>query len=203
MNTCKYLAALPLLFSLAANSSAGIESGIIGGNFSKSFTGEAKLTLEDADTDDTQSLDTHSFSVFIGYQTFRDNRFRVSLEKRQFHLDESDYDEDAKGLRFDWEFVYGSSLVQPFLSLGFGLYQLEDPALFRGTNLDGDSLNGLSFQTSGGIKINFSDSIEGSVSLERQGLAWQPVDIEIGFYEDTAILTYANTSLHAGVQFNF
>lgn len=196
---------LSVVALIAATSAAPAFSSeshaIVGVNMSTSISGQAEAEFENFGMTVEEDLSSDSFSIFIGYQTERNNRFKFSFESRGITLEDSDYDEDATALRFDWDFVYGEQKVHPFWSIGFGLYNLEDPGILVGSNLEGDNLSGFSFQLGAGVKIDLTDEVEASIAFERQAIGWQ--QIEVREYDETVSMTYVHNSLSAGLLVRF
>ncbi|WP_430461775.1 outer membrane beta-barrel protein [Thalassolituus sp. LLYu03] len=190
-----------LLAVLAVPAVASESSAIAGVNLATSMSGTAQAEFDQFGVTLEEDFDSNAFSVFLGYQTERNNRFKVSYESRSFALDKSNVTEDASGFRFDWDFVYGEEKVHPFWSIGFGFYTLEDPAILTGSNLEGDDLSGVSFQMAGGVKIDLADNLEASIAFERQAIGWQ--EIEISYYDETINMTYVHNSLNAGLLMRF
>ncbi len=177
------------------------KSLIVGGDFSTSFSGEAEAEFDGASFSAKEDIDTSSLRVFAGYQTESNNRFKVSFESRSFDLSDSNEEEDATGLRLDADFVYGEDKIKPFWTIGLGFYNLSDPVVLEGSNLEGEDMSGVSFQIGGGIKAELSPQAEMSLSLDSQAISWEDVDLE--GTSITMETTYSFISLNAGIQFLF
>lgn len=195
------LAALCLL----ASSSALAEDNniIVGFNYTKSISAEATLKLEISDDEITEDLDISTLGLYLGYINQNNNRFMVSYSSATIDFDESAASEDVTGLDFDWQFVYGEDQIQPYWGIGFGLHTIDEALILTGTELEGDSLKGLSFQLMAGIKIAVDEQFELDVSIQRKAYAWQSIDIDIGPFSDTIDTTYAQTALNFGAGFKF
>jgi len=176
---------------------------IAGANFSTSVSGEAEVELDTyyGDLDISEDIDSNSFSVFAGYQTARNNRFKLSYESRSFDFDKSNETEDTTAFRFDWDFVYGEHQVHPFWSIGVGFYNLQDPIILDGSSLEGDDMDGVSFQMGAGAKVDLTEQLELSIAFERQAIGWQ--EIKESSSGLTANMTYVHNSLAAGLLYRF
>ena len=195
------LAALCLLASTSAI--AEDRSVIAGFNYTKSLSAEATVTFDVSDHEVTEDLDISTLGLYLGYITKRNNRFTVSYSSATIDFDKSNVSEDVTGFDFDWQFVYGENQVQPYWGIGFGLHTIDDAVVLTGSNLEGDSLSGLSFQLMGGIKIPVNDLVELDVSIQRKAYAWQSVDVQAGFVTDTVNLAYVQNALNFGAGFKF
>jgi opacity protein-like surface antigen len=195
------LAALCLLASSGAL--AEDKKFIAGLNYTKSISAEAKLTLEELDDEFTEDIDMSTLGLYLGYINENNNRFLLSYSSSTIDFDESSESEDVTGLDFDWQFVYGEDQVQPYWGIGFGLHTIDDALILTGTNLEGDSLSGLSFQLMAGVKVEVNEQVELDVSIQRKAYAWQSIDIEVGPFEETIDMTYAQTALSFGAGFKF
>lgn len=199
MNALK-TAVLSLTF-LSVGALAQESAFIAGAKLSTSISGEAEVEFDELNMTINEDIDSDSFLIFAGYQTERNNRFKVSFESRSFDFDESNDTEDATGLRFDWDFVYGEQQFHPFWSIGFGFYSLDDPIVLEGSNLEGDDLSGFSFQLGAGVKVDLTPQLELSLAFEHQAIAWEEIKEE--YYDITANMTYAHSSLGAGLLYRF
>ena len=195
------LAALCLLASSGAL--AEDKKFIAGFNYTKSISAEAKVTLEELDDEFTEDIDMSTLGLYLGYINENNNRFLLSYSSSTIDFDESNESEDVTGFDFDWQFVYGEDQVQPYWGIGFGLHTIDDALILTGTNLEGDSLSGLSFQLMAGVKVEVNEQVELDVSIQRKAYAWQSIDIEVGSFEETIDMTYAQTALSFGAGFKF
>ncbi|OUS39964.1 hypothetical protein A9R00_08420 [Oleispira antarctica] len=195
------LAALCLLASSGAM--AEDKKFIAGLNYTKSISAEAQATLDIADDEITEDLDIATLGLYLGYINENNNRFLLSYSSSTIDFDESNGSEDVTGLDFDWQFVYGEDQVQPYWGIGFGLHTIDEALILTGTNLEGDSLSGLSFQMMAGVKIAVNEQVELDVSIQRKAYAWQSIDIEIGSYSETINTIYVQNALSFGAGFKF
>ena len=86
---------------------------------------------------------------------------------------------------------------------GFGFHAIDEALILKGTGLEGDSLNGLSFQLMAGIKAPFNERVEIDVSIQTKAYAWQSIDIEAGSSTETIDTSYAQTALSIGAGYKF
>ena len=195
-------AAVPLM--LLACQAGATEVGYFAGiGVSTSISGEAEADLDNAGVTIKEDIDSSAVNLFVGHRSARNNRFIFSYDSVSFDLDKSNVSEDATGFRFDWQFVYGEEQVQPYWGIGFGLYNLQDAAVLTGTDQQGDDLSGFSFQMAAGAKIQVADNIEVDVSLQRQAIGWQELEISGFGGTETIQMSYAHNLLSAGVAFKF
>ena len=195
---------LAALCLLASSGALAEDKKFIGGfNYSKSIVAEAKVTFEELDDEFTEDIDMSTLGLYLGYINENNNRFLLSYSSLTIDFDESNESENVTGLDFDWQFVYGEDQVQPYWGIGFGLHTIDDAIILTGTNLEGDSLNGLSFQMMAGVKVEVNEQVELDVSVQRKAYAWQSIDIEDDFFEETVNMTYAQTALSFGAGFKF
>ena len=195
------LAALCLLASSGAL--AEDKKFIAGFNYTKSIVAEAKVTLEELDDEFTEDIDMSTLGLYLGYINENNNRFLLSYSSSTIDFDESNESEDVTGFDFDWQFVYGEDQVQPYWGIGFGLHTIDDALILTGTNLEGDSLSGLSFQLMAGVKVEVNEQVELDVSIQRKAYAWQSIEIDAGYSTETIDTIYAQTALSFGVGFKF
>lgn len=195
---------LAALCLLASSGVMAEDKKFIGGfNYSKSISAEAKITLEELDEEFEEDIDMSTLGLYLGYINENNNRFLLSYSSSTIDFDTSNESEDVTGLDFDWQFVYGEDQVQPYWGIGFGLHTIDDAIILTGTNLEGDSLSGLSFQMMAGVKVEVNEQVELDVSVQRKAYAWQSIDIEVGSFEETINTTYAQTALSFGAGFKF
>lgn len=197
----KYLTASALALSmLSFNTSAEL---LVGGNLFTSFSGEAEAELDSLDEEITEDIDVSGLSVFIGHKTERNNRFLLSLESTTVDFDESNETEDLTGLNFDWQFVYTDQKIKPYWAIGFGLYKVDEAIVLTGTDKEGDSLSGFSFQMGAGAKVEVTPEFELDISIKRQAIAWEEVDVEVGVFSETISTVYVHNSINVGAAFMF
>jgi opacity protein-like surface antigen len=195
---------LAALCLLASSSAIAEDKNIIAGfNYTKSLSAEAKVTFEELDDEITEDLDISTLGLYLGYINEKNNRFIVSFSSANIDFDESNLSEDVTGLDLDWQFVYGEEKIKPYWGIGFGLHTIEDAIVLTGTNLDGDSLRGFSFQMMAGMKVVVNEQVEFDVSLQRKAYAWQSIEVTFGPFTETIDMTYAQTSLNLGAGFKF
>lgn len=195
------IAALSLL---ASSSVIAEDKNIIAGfNYTKSLSAEVTVAFEELDDEITEDLDISTLGLYLGYITEKNNRFIVSFSSASVDFDESNLSEDVTGLDLDWQFVYGEEKIQPYWGIGFGFHTIEEAIVLTGTDLEGDSLNGLSFQMMAGMKVAVNEQVEFDVSLQRKAYAWQSIEVEVGYFSETLDMTYAQTALNFGIGFKF
>jgi len=189
---------------LASSSAIAEDKKLIAGlNYTMSLSAEATLSTEETSGEATEDLDISTLGLYLGYINENNNRFIVSYSSATIDFDEANVSEDATGFDLDWQFVYGEEQVQPYWGLGFGFHSIADPLILRGTNLDGDTLSGVSFQVMAGIKIQVHKQVELDISVQRKAYAWQSIDIDTGFASDTLNLNYVQNALNVGAGFKF
>jgi opacity protein-like surface antigen len=188
------------LAALSLNAQAKVEPGIIIGlDSSTSITGTAKAEYEVSDTENEVDIDAKALSLYIGYRFPTNNRFQISLTSIDVSHD-SGSDIEFNGTDFDWQFVYGTDMIQPYWGLGFGLYTYEDTAKFTDEN---DDLSGISFQLLGGIKLDVHEHVEFDVSYRVKSIAWQDITVSNGFSTETISLSHTTSALNVGAAFKF
>jgi opacity protein-like surface antigen len=195
------IAALCLLASSCAI--AEDKKVIAGLNYTKSLSAVATLTTDVTSGEVTEDLDISTLGLYLGYINENNNRFIVSYTSATIDFDKSNASEDATGFDLDWQFVYGEEQVQPYWGIGFGFHSIDDPLILRGTNLEGDTLSGASFQMMAGIKILVREQVELDISVQRKAYAWQSIDIDAGFASDTINTSYVQNALNVGAGFKF
>jgi len=197
----KFIAAPAVALSLLSfNASAEL---LLGAHISKSISGEARAEFDVADFDIAEDVDVTDISFFIGSKNDRNNRFLLSYSSVGIDFDKSDITEDAVGINFDWQFVYGKQQLKPYWGIGFGFYSLDEAAILNGTTKEGDGLSGFAFQLQGGAKVSMADNVEVDISFRRQAIAWQDIELDTGFGTETISTAYVHNSLNAGVAFMF
>lgn len=195
---------LAALCLLASSGALAEDNNIIAGfNYTTSLSAEVKVTLDVLDDEITEDLDISTLGLYLGYINENNNRFIVSFSSAEVDFDESNLKEDVTGIDLDWQFVYGDEQVQPYWGIGFGFHTIEEALILTGTDIEGDSLSGLSFQLMAGIKVEVNEQVELDVSIQRKAYAWQSIDVEIGSFNETIDMTYAQTALSIGAGFKF
>lgn len=183
---------------LARNS--GSDSGVyLGLDVAVSLTGEITAKNLDYDNEESGNIDVSSRAIFIGYRTESNNRVQLSRSSMSVDYDLGGTD-DITGTELDFHYVYGQSLVQPYLGFGFGYYTLEDSG---DALVGGDDLNGLSFQLLGGIKLDVHQHVEFDVSLRVKSIVWDELEASNGFETQTIQLTHSYSSLNVGGAYKF
>lgn len=191
------------LMLLALSSQATEAGSFVGVSAFTSLSGNAEAEFQNLDTTISEDLDVGGIRFSVGHRWNTNNRFIFSYESLSFDLNQSKETEDASGIRFDWEFVYGDQQVQPYWGIGFGLYNLQDPVILTGTNLEGDDMSGISFQMGVGVKLNVSDTVEVDLSLQRQAIGWQEIELSYWGGTEKIQMSYVHNSLNAGAAFKF
>ncbi len=194
---------LAVLCLLASSSVLADDNNFIAGfNYAMSTSAEANATFETLD-DVTVGLNISTLGLYLGYINQKDNRFIVSYSSAAIDFNGSTSSEDVAGLDLDWQFVYGEELFQLYWGAGFGFHSIDEALILKGTDLEGDSLNGLSFQLMAGIKAPFNERVEIDVSIQTKAYAWQSIDIEVGSSTETIDTRYAQTALSIGAGYKF
>jgi opacity protein-like surface antigen len=199
---------------LLASSSAFAQEDnamIAGFNYTKSLSAEAKKTYDRPDREYTEDISTKAFGVYLGYVNEKNNRFLVSYSKADVDFDRSPASEDITGFDLDWQFVYGQDQIQPYWGIGFGFHSIKDAAILSGSNKDGDSLDGISFQMSAGVKAAINEQVELDISIQRKAYAWQSIHISnienygysYSYYSESIDTAYVQNSLSIGLGFKF
>lgn len=195
---------LAVLCLLASSNSIAKESGFITGfNYTKSLSAEATATFDVSDFEITEDLDISTLGLYLGYINKRNNRFTISYSSTTIDFDKSNANEDVTGFDFDWQFVYGEDQIQPYWGIGFGLHTIDEAIVLTGSNIEGDSLSGLSFQMMGGAKIKVNEQVELDLSIQRKAYAWESVDVQAGFATDTVNTSYVQNAINFGAGFKF
>lgn len=198
----KLIAYLLILVSNTVLADAG--KFLVGHNYSHSLIGKAMIDFDGGEDSVTEDLNISSLSIFVGYQTARNNRFQISLTRTDYDYDDFDIKEEATGIDFDWQFVYARSRVKPYWGIGFGLHRLDDPLILRGTDKDGDSLDGLSFQLGTGVKIQVVEFLEFDASYKVKAVVWEQVDVDLNFGgSESRSSIYTDDALNIGLAFKF
>ena len=187
----------------SSNVIANDKNFIAGFNYTKSLSAEAEATFDVSDYEVKEDLDISTLGLYLGYINEKNNRFTVSYSSATIDFQKSNVNEDVTGFDFEWQFVYGEDQVQPYWGIGFGLHTIDEALILNGSNLDGDSLNGVSFQMMGGAKFIVSDQVELDLSVQRKAFAWQSIDIETGFVTDTIKTNYVQNAVNFGAGFKF
>jgi opacity protein-like surface antigen len=194
---------LAVLYLLASSNALADDNNFIAGfNYAMSTSAEANATFEILD-DVTVGLNISTLGLYLGYINQKDNRFIVSYSSAAIDFNGSTSSEDVAGLDLDWQFVYGEELFQMYWGAGFGFHTIDEVLILKGTDLEGDSLNGLSFQLMAGIKAPFNERVEIDVSIQTKAYAWQSIDIEVGSSTETIDTRYAQTALSIGAGYKF
>lgn len=185
LTTVFFIAALPI------TSHAEL---IIGANISKNLS--ADLNFEEGGYTETFDLDTTTASFYIGSKSHRNNRFLVQLDRMKVEVD--DYSSTATGVRLDWQFVYTEQKVKPYWGLGFGFYSLKEAPL-----VPDETQSGISFQAVGGTKVDLTDNLELDLQLQFQGIVWQDVEYDYGWYTETTEMSSSSLTAGIGLAFKF
>ncbi len=194
---------LAVLYLLASSSALADDNNFIAGfNYAKSTSAEANATFEILD-DVTVGLNISTLGLYLGYINQKNNRFIVSYSSAAIDFNGSTSSEDVAGLDLDWQFVYGEELFQMYWGAGFGFHTIDEALILKGTYLEGDSLNGLSFQLMAGIKAPFNERVEIDVSIQTKAYAWQSIDIEVGSSTETIDTRYSQIALSIGAGYKF
>ena len=194
---------LAVLCWLASSSALADANDFIAGfNYAMSTSAEAYASFETLD-DVTVGLNISTLGLYLGYINQKNNRFIVSYSSAAIDFNGSTSSEDVAGLDLDWQFVYGEELFQMYWGAGFGFHTIDEVLILKGTDLEGDSLNGLSFQLMAGIKAPFNERVEINVSIQTKAYAWQSIDIEAGSSTETIDTSYAQTALSIGAGYKF
>ena len=170
---------------------------ILGLNLDKSIQAETTNIYDDDTGNKKTSFDSSSYSISAGYRTTSNNRFKVSYVK--INEEHKRVDQKITGFDFDWQFVYGKSLVQPYWGIGFGSYSLEDSAKFN----DGEDLSALSFQLMTGAKFDLNDHFELSAAYHMRTLVWEAFEYDNGSEEVSVISIDGISSLQVGANYKF
>ena len=194
---------LAVLCLLASSSVLADDNNFIAGfNYAMSTSAEANATFETLD-DVTVGLNISTLGLYLGYINQKNNRFIVSYSSAAIDFNGSTSSEDVAGLDLDWQFVYGEELFQMYWGAGFGFHTIDEALILKGTDLEGDSLNGLSFQLMAGIKAPFNERVEIDVSIQTKAYAWQSIDIDVESTTETINTSYAQTALSIGAGYKF
>lgn len=194
---------LAILCWLASSSVLADDNNFIAGfNYAMSTSAEANASFETLD-DVTVGLNISTLGLYLGYINQRNNRFIVSYSSAAIDFNGSTSSEDVAGLNLDWQFVYGEELFQMYWGAGFGFHTIDEALILKGTDLEGDSLNGLSFQLMAGIKAPFNERVEIDVSIQTKAYAWQSIDVEAESTTETIDTSYAQTALSIGAGYKF
>jgi len=178
----------------AHNTFAETENGFfLGLNLDKSIKAESTI-MNDVDSETKKSsFDSYSYSLSAGYRTASNNRIIASYAK--ISAKNKHYDVTFSGLDLDWQFVYGSRLVQPFWGLGFGSYSQDDSAKFN----DGKDLSAFSLQLMTGAKFDLNDQFELSATYHVRTMVWESV--EVANVSETSIDSISSIQLSAVFKF--
>lgn len=167
---------------------------IIGANISKSLN--ADLNLEEDGFTESFDLDATTASFYIGSKSHRNNRFLVQLDSMKVEV--GNYSSKATGVRLDWQFVYTEAKVKPYWGLGFGFYSLKEAPL-----VPDETQSGISFQAVGGTKVDLTDNLELDLQLQFQGIVWQDVEYDYGWYTETTEMSSSSLTAGIGLAFKF
>lgn len=113
-------------------------------------------------------LDQTQGDIEVGYVFASGKRLEVSFTSIDVENggDKAEY----AGIDFDWHFPLSTGKVQPFLGVGFGLYEFKDSA----KNFDqSDDLGGLALNFLGGVFIPASEELEFEISYKIKGIGWE------------------------------
>jgi len=194
---------LAILCWLASSSALADDNDFIAGfNYAMSTSAEAYASFETLD-DVTVGLNISTLGLYLGYINQKNNRFIVSYSSAAIDFNGSTSSEDVAGLDLDWQFVYGEELFQMYWGAGFGFHTIDEVLILKGTDLEGDSLNGLSFQLMAGIKAPFNERVEIDVSIQTKAYEWQSIYVEAGSSTETIDTSYAQTALSIGAGYKF
>lgn len=200
MNKSISSSCLLLLSTLAMSSQADVESGIyLGLDTNISLNGTYTVEFESDNSEYESDIDTTGASIFIGYRTANNNRFQLSFSSFDIEFESSNTDE-VTGTDFDWQFVYGDKIVQPYWGLGFGFYAYGDTSNLLGSDED---LKGISFQVMAGAKFDIHEHIEFDLSYHAKTISWQDVVISNGFFTETVSMKQSFSYLNVGAAIKF
>lgn len=169
--------------------------GLSAGSASHEITAKANGVSATEEIDD---LDSTAVNIHLGLMLKNNNRFLIGLDSLSVKDDAGDKIK-AKGLRLDWQFVYGDQLVQPYWGLGFGIYSSKE----LGEAVDVSSLRGVSFQAMGGVKLAINKQFEIDLNLQAQGISWQNVDYVFSNTTTTLEQSTTNVSFGLGADYKF
>jgi hypothetical protein len=165
--------------------------------------GSSLIGESNADTssgrDLSGSLGASSGSLALGYRFESNNRIQLSRSK--INLDyESGLNNDLLGTDLDWHIVYGDDGIQPYWGFGFGVYTLENSSdIF----VNGNDLQGRSFQVLTGLKFDLTKHIELDLSYRIKNIDWQEMVLVSGSSIEKVKLshTFGNLNIGAAIKF--
>lgn len=153
-----------LLLSTSLSAFAVDEQVYLGMGFA-SGSGTQETDSSENDFDQTQG------DIEIGYVFASGKRLEVSFTSIDVKIDGEK--EEFAGIDFDWHFPLAKGKVQPFLGVGFGLYEFKNSAKYFDQK---DDLGGLAFNFLGGVFIPASEELEFEISYKIKGIGWEVAD---------------------------
>ena len=155
-------------------------------------------TLESETSGNTYESDMdHDQTEFkIGYQFSSQKRIEISITNIDLEREDDNFKSEYSGFDVDWHFPFEAESIQPFVGVGFGLYEYEDTGhlFFNDEDLEGVAINLMA-----GIFIPVTEKVEIELAYKHKTIAWQSVVVETSKVDLTTSLN--SLALSAKVKF--
>lgn len=161
-------------------------------------TGSGSEEYESENITTDYDIDQNQTDIIVGYQFPSEKRIEFSLTTIDLDVGSENIESEYSGFDVDWHFPFKlqHNMVQPYLGVGFGLYEYEDTArLFeKGENLDGIAINLMA-----GLFIPVNAQIELDIAFKNKTITWQTVEMNTRKIDTRSSLS----SLVLAVRFKF
>jgi hypothetical protein len=137
---------------------------------------ESRGMMTDTDVDQDQTR------LIIGYQFRSQKRVQLSFTSIDLETKSSGGETEYSGVDIDWHFPFlKDATVQPYLGVGFGLYEYEDTGELFYNNGD---LEGVAFNVMAGLLIPVNEHIEFEVAYQVKVISWQTIEYQNNYSYD-------------------